>query len=120
MFPPQYAQARFSNTVSQDYSSVYLLSQSKPSYQGLIASPIFSPQIGHQSLSPTYQLIETTLGVVIMAMLLKVLSQLPDASGNNGNLHLGRARVPFMQPILLHNGVSLFLIHSSSPSVIIT
>jgi hypothetical protein len=57
--------------------------------------------------------------MIVLLMALKVLNQLIDASGEKGNLYLGRTRIVYVGVVLFHDGCffSLTQRHALLPSI---
>lgn len=80
-----------------------LLAQTQSLDDGAVALNVTRLQIVEQATTLTYEACERTLGAVVLAVLLHVLGEVSDATGEQGNLALCATGVGGTLAILLEN-----------------
>lgn len=102
--PPIFAQKLLTNTQLLDDSTVSL--------------NICLHQIVEEVTSVTNHLEQTSSGVVILLVGLKMFGKVADSLGEDSDLNLGRTCVGFAQSVLFDNsGFLVFLHHSKTPLI---
>jgi hypothetical protein len=87
-----------------------LLSQAELLDQGPITVDIFVFQIVQEAAALTHQLDQSTTGMVVLGMDLKMIRQVTDPLAQDGHLDFCGAGVGFMQPVAIDNLLFLFRI----------
>jgi hypothetical protein len=87
-----------------------LLSQAELLDQGPITVDIFVFQIVQEAAALTHQLDQSTTGMVVLGMDLKMIRQVTDALAQDGHLDFRGAGVGLMQPVAIDYLLFLFRI----------
>lgn len=93
-----------------------LLSYAEAFDDGTVTLDVVLKKIVKELSSLTDHLLHTSAGVVVLRIASKVLGELGDSLGENGDLNLGRTGVAFVNGVLLDNALLGFLCdHGVSP-----
>jgi hypothetical protein len=87
-----------------------LFSQAKSLDQGPVTFDVFVLQISQEAPALSHQLDQSSTGMMVLGMDLKMIRQVTDTLAQDGHLHFRRTGVGVMQPVAIDNLLFLFCI----------